>query len=34
MQTKKKPQATNIHTKRLIEIRTDTKTEAHGNTEI
>ena len=31
MQTKQKPQATHIYTQRLIETRTDTKTEAHAN---
>ena len=34
MQTKQKPQAAHICTQRLIEIRTDTKTETHTNTEI
>ena len=31
MQTKQKPQAAHICTQRLIEIRTDTKTETYAN---
>ena len=34
MQAKQKPQATHTYTQRLIEIRTDTKIETDGNTEL